>query len=54
MKLQDMVDCVGIPSESLPPGMQESPPVVEDFDISVAGILKLLKLPARTDSNQSC
>ena len=43
MKLQDMADCGGIPSEALPPGMQESSPVMEDFDISVAGILKLLK-----------
>ena len=60
MKLQDMADCGGIPSEALPPGMQESSPAMEDFDISVAGILQLLKilnlekLPARTDSNQSC
>ena len=43
MKLQDMTDCGGIPSEALPPGMQESSPVMEDFDISVAGILKVLK-----------
>ena len=43
MKLQGMADCGGIPSETLPPGMQESSPVMEDFDISVAGILKLLK-----------
>ena len=43
MKLQDMADCGGIPSEALPPGMQESSPAMEDFDISVAGILKLLK-----------
>ena len=38
-----MADCGGIPSEALPPGMQESSPVMEDFDISVTGILKLLK-----------
>ena len=43
MKLQDMADCGGIPSEALSPGMQESSPAMEDFDISVAGILKLLK-----------
>ena len=42
-KIQDMADCGGIPSEALPPGMQESSPAMEDFDISVAGILKLLK-----------
>ena len=42
-RLQDMAECDGIPSEALPAGMQESSPVMEDFDISVAGILKLLK-----------
>ena len=43
MKLKDMANCGRIPSEALPSGMQESSPVMEDFDISVAGILKLLK-----------
>ena len=43
MKLQDMTDCDEISSEALPPGMQESSPAMEDFYISVAGILKLLK-----------
>ena len=38
MKLQDMADFGGIPSEALPPGMQESSPAMEDFDIS-AGVL---------------
>ena len=32
-----------IPSELLPPEMRKSTPVMEDFSISVAGILKLLK-----------
>ena len=38
-----MADCGGIPYEALSPGMQESSPAMEAFDISVAGILKLLK-----------
>ena len=33
-----------IPSELLPPVMQNSTPFMEDFSISVAGILKLLKI----------
>ena len=32
-----------IPSELLPPELQKSTPVMEDFSISVAGILKLFK-----------
>ena len=43
MKIQDMADQGEIPSESLPQGMQESHPAMEDFSISVAGIIKLLK-----------
>ena len=43
MKLQDMTDQGEIPSEALPQEMRESPPAMEDFSISVAGILKLLK-----------
>ena len=59
VKLQGMADCGGIPSEALPPWDAGSSPVMEDFDISLDGILKLLKnlklekLPARIDSNQS-
>ena len=43
MKLHDAADSGKIPSELLPPEMQKSTPVMEDFSISVAGILKLLK-----------
>ena len=43
MKLHDSADSGKIPSELLPPEMQKSTPVMEDFSISVAGILKLLK-----------
>ena len=43
IKLQDMADCGGIPSEALPPGIQESSLVMEDFNVFVVGILKLLK-----------
>ena len=32
-----------LPSETLPPGVLKSTPVMEDFGISVAGILKLLR-----------
>ena len=43
MKLHDAADSGKIPSELLPPEMQKSTPVMEDFSISVAGIQKLLK-----------
>ena len=43
MKLHDAADSGKIPSELLPQEMQKSTPVMEDFSISVAGILKLLK-----------
>ena len=43
MKLHDAADSGKIPSDLLPPEMQKSTPVTEDFSISVAGILKLLK-----------
>ena len=43
MKIQDMADQGEIPPESLPQGMQESHPAMEDFSISVAGIIKFLK-----------
>ena len=43
MKLHDAADSGKIPSELLPPEMQKSTPVMEDFSITVAGILKLLK-----------
>ena len=43
MKLHDAADSGKIPSELLPPEMQKSTPVMEDFSIPVAGILKLLK-----------
>ena len=43
MKIQDMADQGEIPSESLSQEMQESHPAMEDFSISVAGIIKLLK-----------
>ena len=43
MKIQGIADQGEIPSESLPQGMQESHPAMEDFSISVAGIIKLLK-----------
>ena len=43
MKLQDTVDHGKLPSETLPPGVLKSTPVMEDFGISVAGILKLLR-----------
>ena len=43
MKLHDAADSGKIPSKLLPPEMQKSTPVMEDFSISVAGILKLLK-----------
>ena len=42
MKLHDAADSGKIPSELLTP-LQKSTPVMEDFSISVAGILKLLK-----------
>ena len=44
MKLHDAADSGKMPSELLPPEMQKSTPVMEDFSISVAGILKLLKI----------
>ena len=43
MKLQDMADCGKLSPEALPPGVLKSTPVMEDFSISVAGILKLLQ-----------
>ena len=43
MKLQDMADCGKLSSEALPPGVLKSTPVMEDFSISVAGILKHLQ-----------
>ena len=43
MKLQDMADCGKLSSEALPPGVLKSTPVMENFSISVAGILKLLQ-----------
>ena len=43
MKLHDAADSGKIHAELLPPEMQKSTPVMEDFSISVAGILKLLK-----------
>ena len=43
MKLHDAADSDKTPSELLPPEMQKSTPVMEDFSISVAAILKLLK-----------
>ena len=57
MKLQDAADCGKISSEVLPPEMQKYTPAMEDFSISVAGILKLLKnqnlkeQQGQTDSN---
>ena len=44
MKLHDAADSGKILSEFLPPEMQKSTPIMEDFSISVAGILKLLKI----------
>ena len=41
--LHDATDSGKMPSELLPPEMQKSTPVMEDFSISMAGILKLLK-----------
>ena len=43
MKLQDTVHHGKLPSETLPPGVLKCTPVMEDFGISVAGILKLLR-----------
>ena len=43
MKLQDAADRGKIATELLHPEMQKSTPVMEDFSISGAGILKLLK-----------
>ena len=43
MKLQDMADCGKLSSESLPPGVLKPTPIMDDFSISVAGILKLLQ-----------
>ena len=43
MKPQDMADYGKLSSESLPPGVLKSTPVMEDFSIPVAGILKLLQ-----------
>ena len=43
MKLHDAADSGKIPSELLLPEMQKCTPVIQDFSISVAGILKLLK-----------
>lgn len=43
MKLQDMTDSGQIASEAVPAGILNSTPVMEEFGISVAGILKLLK-----------
>ena len=40
-KLHDAADSGKIPSELLTPEMQKSTPVMEDFSISVADILKL-------------
>ena len=42
MKRHDAANSGKIPSELLPPEMQKSTPVMEDFSIPVAGILKLL------------
>ena len=42
MKLQDEANCGKQPSETLPPGVLKSTPVMVDFDITVAGIVKLL------------
>ena len=43
MKLQDAADRGELHSETLPPGVLKSTPVMEDFGFSVAGILKLLR-----------
>ena len=45
MKIQDMADHSSgeIDPDPIPDGMLNSTPVMEDFEISVAGILKLLK-----------
>ena len=43
MKLQDAVDHGKLPPETLPQGVLKSTPVMEDFSIYVAGILKLLR-----------
>ena len=42
MKLQGAADRGKLPSETLPPGVLKSTPVMEDFSISVAGIMNLL------------
>ena len=38
-----MADRGEMPSEALPPEMRKSIPIIEDFSVSVAGVLKLLK-----------
>ena len=43
MKLKDMTDQGIISADSAPPGTLSSVPPIEDFRISVEGILKLLK-----------
>ena len=43
MKLKDMTDQGIIAADSAPPGTLSSVPPIEDFRISVEGILKLLK-----------
>ena len=43
MELQDAADRGEMPSEALPPEMRKSIPIIEDFSISVACVLKLLK-----------
>ena len=43
MTLQDATDCGMITPRTLPSGVLKSTPVMEDFSISVAGILKLLQ-----------
>ena len=43
MKIQDMADSSEIDPDPIPDGMLNSTPVMEHFEISMSGILKLLK-----------